>query len=68
MHYEDVGKGMKYDPEYKTRNWWEFLSNPEDYANYNWFKRPQAMKRIADIENTGKIDKPTITIHERRGA
>ncbi len=54
---------MKYDPEYKTRNWWEFLSNPEDYANYNWFKRPQAMKRIADIENTGKIDKPTITIH-----
>ena len=54
---------MKYDPEFKTRDWWEFLQHPEDYKNYNWFKRPAAMKRVAAFENTGKITKPTITIH-----
>lgn len=54
---------VKYDPEYKDRSWWEFLSHPEDYKDYNWFKRTDAMKRIAAIENTGKITKPTITIH-----
>jgi pimeloyl-ACP methyl ester carboxylesterase len=54
---------VKYDPEYKNRNWWEFLSHSEDYKNYDWFKRPEAIKRITAIENTGKITKPTITIH-----
>lgn len=54
---------VKYDPEFKKRDWWEFLSHPEDYQQYKWFARPEAIKRISALENTGKIHKPVITIH-----
>ncbi len=55
---------MKYDPEYLTRNWWEFLSHPEDYQHYDWLARPEFIKdRIARFENNGNIQKPVITVH-----
>lgn len=55
---------MKYDPEFKHRNWWEYIAYPEDYKNYDWFKRPDAVKqRIAAFQNTGDIKKPVITVH-----
>lgn len=54
---------MKYDPQFVKRNWWEFLSHPEDYKDYKWFTRSAAVKKIVALENTGKITKPTITVH-----
>ncbi len=55
---------MKYDPEWKHREWYEYMSHPEDYKDYDWFKRPQMIKdRIAKFENTGNIKKPFISVH-----
>jgi pimeloyl-ACP methyl ester carboxylesterase len=52
------------DPESFNRNWWEFLSNPQDYNDYNYFDRPAKVKeKIAKFQNTGNIKKPVISIH-----
>ena len=54
----------KLDPEYIQRSWWEFLSNPQDYKDYNYFSRPDKVKNeIAKFQNTGNIKKPVVTVH-----
>lgn len=54
---------MELDPEWKHRNWWEFLTNAQDYKDYNYFTRDKAKARIAKFQNTGDIKKPVITVH-----
>lgn len=55
---------MKYDPEWKNRDWSEYRQHPEDYANYNWHTRPQKVKdNIKPFALTGDIKKPMITLH-----
>lgn len=53
---------MKLDPEWKHRDWWEFLGNAQDYKDYNYFTRDKAKKRIAKFQNTGNIQKPVIAV------
>ena len=55
---------MAYDPTFIHRNWWEYGLNPQDYRNYDYFNRPASVKEaIANIENTGDIKKPMVTVH-----
>ena len=54
---------MELDPEWKHRDWWEFLTNAQDYKDYSYFTREKAKSRIAKFQNTGKINKPVITVH-----
>lgn len=55
---------MKYDPDWKYRDWSEYGQHPEDYANYDWHKRPQKVKdHIKPFALTGNIKKPMITLH-----
>jgi pimeloyl-ACP methyl ester carboxylesterase len=55
---------MAYDPTFIHRNWWEYSLNPQDYKDYDYFRRPAFVKEaIAKIENTGDIKKPLITVH-----
>jgi hypothetical protein len=55
---------MAYDPTFLHRNWWEYGSNPQDYKDYDYFRRPASVKEgIAKFENTGDIKKPLITVH-----
>lgn len=62
--YLDDSLRMKYDPEWKYRDWSEYGAHPEDYKDYNWHKRPQAVKdRIKPFALTGDIKKPMITLH-----
>lgn len=53
-----------YDPTFLKRNWWEYGLNPQDYKEYDYFKRPASVREeIAKFENTGNIQKPLITVH-----
>jgi hypothetical protein len=55
---------MAYDPTFKHRNWWEYGLNPQDYKDYDYFRRPASVKEaIGRIENSGDISKPLITVH-----
>ena len=54
---------MEVDPEWKHRNWWEYLTNAQDYKDYNYFTRDKAKARITKFQNTGNIKKPVISIH-----
>lgn len=54
---------MELDPEWKHRDWWEFLTNAQDYKDYNYLTRDKAKSRIAKFQNTGDIQKPMITVH-----
>lgn len=55
---------MAYDPTFLNRPWWEYYSNPQDYKDYDYFRRPASVKKaIAKSENTGDIKKPLITVH-----
>ncbi|QJW47411.1 tannase/feruloyl esterase family alpha/beta hydrolase [bacterium BFN5] len=55
---------MKYDPDWTYRDWSEYGQHPEDYANYDWHKRPQKVKdHIKPFALTGNIKKPMITLH-----
>lgn len=55
---------MKYDPEWKFRDWPEYGKHPEDYDGYNWHERPQSVKNnIKPFALTGNIQKPMITLH-----
>lgn len=55
---------MKYDPEWKTRDWSEYGQHPKDYDEYNWHERPQYVKdRIKPFALTGDLKKPMITLH-----
>ena len=55
---------MAYDPTFKHRNWWEYGLNPQDYKDYDYFRRPASVKEaIGRIENSGDLSKPLITVH-----
>lgn len=55
---------MKYDPDWKWRDWSEYGQHPEDYDDYNWHERPQSVKNnILPFALTGEIKKPMITLH-----
>jgi hypothetical protein len=55
---------MAYDPTFMHRNWWEYGLNPQDYKDYDYFRRPASVREaIAKIENTGDISKPLISVH-----
>lgn len=55
---------MKYDPDWKFRDWSEYGQHPEDYEQYNWHERPQSVKdSIKPFALTGDIKKPMITLH-----
>jgi len=55
---------MAYDPTFIHRNWWEYGLNPQDYRNYDYFSRPASVKEaITNIENTGDIKKPMVSVH-----
>lgn len=54
---------MEVDPEWKHREWHEFLTNAQDYKDYNFFTRDKAKARVAKFQNTGNIKKPVITVH-----
>lgn len=54
---------VELDPEWRHRDWWEFLANAHDYKEYNYFIRDKAKARIAKFQNTGDIKKPVISIH-----
>lgn len=55
---------MKYDPDWKYRDWSEYGQHPEDYQGYSWANRPQSVKdNIKPFALTGKIKKPMITLH-----
>jgi len=68
-YYEKINKlppdslRMKFDPTYLHRDWWEYNDHPEDYDDYHWQERPQAVKQaIAQISLTGNIQKPLISL------
>jgi len=55
---------MAYDPTFIHRNWWEYGLNPQDYKDYDYLRRPAAVKEaLGRIENSGEISKPLITVH-----